>query len=361
MTGATASTDTTSLEPAPTVEASGRPTPRLAVVITCFNYEAYVGDAIASVQAEKRDDVELMVVDDGSTDGSWEAIGRTGAAAIRIANGGQRVACLAGLDRTRAPFVLFLDADDQLKPGALATIIASLDDKVAKLQYPLTRIDAAGLPIGGAVPALEDFRTREALATRVLRTGVYATPPTSGNVFRRDLCELLREADYDRAVDGVILFAAPFFGDVVSLSQELGLYRIHGLNDSGLGRPADAAALDRDIRRFIARTEHLRRFLGRIGRGGELAATDDMFFVRERRFSLAIASGERPALSSLPRLFLRLWQEYYPVRTKATITAFFLAAALLPHRRAQRLMAFRFNVGRRSARDLLRAVFGRGD
>ncbi|MFT3952975.1 MAG: glycosyltransferase [Piscinibacter sp.] len=341
-----------------TLVPGGRTQPKLAVVITCFNYETYVEAAILSVQAQGRDDVQLVVVDDGSTDGSWAAINRTGVAAFRIANGGQRVACLHGLDQTTAPFVLFLDADDALKPSALATIIAHLDAGVAKLQFPLTRIDGAGLPIGGAVPALADFRTREALATRVLRTGAYATPPTSGNVFRRDVCELLREADYDRAVDGVILFAAPFFGDVVSLSQELGLYRIHGLNDSGLGRPADAAALDRDIRRFVQRTAHLRRFLDRIGRAGDLVPTDAMFFVLERRFSLAIASGRRPPLAGLPRLLARLWQDDHPPRTRATMTAFFLLAALLPNGRARRVMAFRFDVGRRSARDLLRAIFG---
>jgi hypothetical protein len=48
------------------------------------------------------------------------------------------------LDRTRAPFVLFLDADDELKPGALGMIIDRLDPGVAKLQFPLTRIDADG-------------------------------------------------------------------------------------------------------------------------------------------------------------------------------------------------------------------------
>jgi len=117
---------------------------------------------------------------------------------------------LFGLEKTKAPFVLFLDADDELKPGALVKIIDRLDPGVAKLQFPLTRIDTDGNIISAALPALDTFRDRHVLARQVLRRGVYRSPPTSGNVFRRDVCKLLREADYDKFVDGVILFAAPF-------------------------------------------------------------------------------------------------------------------------------------------------------
>jgi hypothetical protein len=80
------------------------------------------------------------------------------------------------------------------------------------------------------------------------------------------LCELLREADYDKFVDGVILFAAPLMGDVVSISEELGCYRIHGRNDSGLGRMPDGGSLERDINRFLARMEHLRAIIRRLNR-----------------------------------------------------------------------------------------------
>ncbi len=333
-------------------------TPKLAVVITCFNYEAFVGRAIRSVMEQDRDDCQLVVIDDGSTDGSWAVIEESGARAFRTANGGQREACLAGLDRTSAPFVLFLDADDELKPGALAAILAHLDDKVAKLQFALTRIDAEGNTISPAVPALESFRDGSRLRARVLRDGVYSTPPTSGNVFRRDVCEILREAAYDRAVDGVILFAAPFHGDVVSLSDELGRYRIHGRNDSGLGRPPDVASLERDIQRFVRRTEHLRTHLERFGLAAKLVASERTFFFLERSLLLDIASGRRPSPVMLARLLKRVWREPFGVRTRIAMSGFFVALALAPRRMAQRLLAYRFDVGRRSGRDLIRALLG---
>jgi glycosyltransferase involved in cell wall biosynthesis len=333
-------------------------TPRLAVVITCFNYEAYVGHAIRSVLDQGRPDCELVVIDDGSTDGSWDAIRRFGVKAVQTANRGQREACLVGLGLTTAPFILFLDADDELKPGSLATILGHLDEGVAKLQFALTRIDGEGRTISSAVPALAAFRDRAELKANVLRTGVYTTPPTSGNVFRRDVCAILAEATYDRAVDGIVLFAAPFHGDVVSLADELGRYRIHGRNDSGLGRPPDAASLERDLTRFARRTDHLRTHLAQLGQAGALVPTDDAFFFLERSFCLDVAEGRRPALRLLGRLLRRLWQERLPVRTRLVMSCFFVAAALAPRDTASRLLGYRFNVGHRSGRDLLQALFG---
>ncbi|WP_342587906.1 MULTISPECIES: glycosyltransferase family 2 protein [unclassified Rhizobium] len=331
-------------------------TPKLAVVITCWNYEAYVSRAIRSVVSQGRDDCELVVIDDGSTDHSWEAITREGVTAYRTENRGQRAACLYGLDHTQAPFVLFLDADDELVPGSLATIIAALDERVAKLQFPLIQIDRDGNVTDANDPSLGTFRSSLTLADRVLRTGVYTTPPTSGNVFRRDVCEYLREVDYDRAVDGVILFIAPFLGDVVGLSQQLGRYRVHDRNDSGLGRPLSAESLRRDIRRFVDRTDHLRRILERSGRAAELVAPEQTYYYLEHSYYLAIVDGQRVSLGNLGRLLVALWSECYPAKTKARLTAYYLITTALPNERARRAIGYRLESGRRSAMGLLRSL-----
>lgn len=332
--------------------------PKLAVVISCYNYQSFVERAIQSVLNQARDDCEVVVVDDGSTDGSWDVISRSGVTAFRIENSGARLACLFGLDRTSAPFVLFLDADDELKPGALGTIIDRLDAGVAKLQFPLTRIDAEGDVISGAFPSLEAFRSRDALARQVLRSGAYKSPPTSGNVFRRDLCELLREADYDSFVDGVILFAAPFLGDVVSISEELGCYRIHGRNDSGLGRVPDAASLERDINRFVARVEHLHMILRRLAPDQELVDPRDTFYVREHSFHLEIASGRRPRLTALPGLLSKLLAEPFSVKNKLAIAVYFLLGSVLPNDRGKALLDYRLKTGDRTAFGLAKEIIG---
>lgn len=330
--------------------------PKLAVVISCYNYESFVAHAIQSVVGQNRSDCELVVVDDGSTDGSWEAISRCGVTAYRTPNSGQRAACLHGLDNTTAPFVLFLDADDELKMGSLEIIIGMLDPQISKIQYGLTVIGADGTPMTDKHWALDRFRSRETLASEVLRRGVYKTPPTSGNVFRRDLCELLREADYDRPVDGIILFAAPFFGDVVSIPKELGRYRIHGLNDSGMGRAPEAAAMQREISRFVARTNHLRTVLRRFGRDGELTAAEKTFYFRERRFYLDIAAGRRPPLRTIPGLVVLALREPFSFKNKVAIAALFIIASIVPHDRRKALLAYRLSTGPRSALGFLKQV-----
>ncbi|WP_337270778.1 glycosyltransferase family 2 protein [Oryzifoliimicrobium ureilyticus] len=329
--------------------------PKLAIIIACWNYADYVGEAISSILDQKRTDCELIVVDDGSTDGSWDVIRQYPVTAYRIKNSGQRAACAFAVERTKAPFILFLDADDKLIAGALDTILPQLDETVSKLQFPLIRVDRNGMVIGDPVPKLENFHDSGALIKSVLANGTYTTPPTSGNVFRRDLCHLLKDATYDRAVDGVILFAAPFFGTVVSLSTPLGHYRVHDRNDSGLGRPLDPELLRREIDRFTVRMEHLRQILANVGRANELVATDKAHFWLERSIYLAVAEGRRVSLSMLWRLLRIIAATSHTLKTKAALTAFLLLTAILPNRRARRGLAYRLNVGHRSMGGLLRA------
>lgn len=335
--------------------------PRLAIVIACYNYADFVGRAIESVLAQGRDDIELIVIDDGSADASWDAIGGYGVAACRIENSGARRACLFGFDRTTAPFVLFLDADDELRPGSIATLVEHLDPGIAKLQMSMERIDAEGRPIDDTPATMDPFRSREDLARRVLRTGVYRSPPTSGNVFRRDLCEFLREADYDPFVDGVMLFAAPFVGDVVSLPDVLARYRIHTRNDSGLGRAPQAQIFQRDMDRFAQRLDHLRRILVPLGRGGELIDPRRTFYYRERQFCLAIAAGRRPSARTLVQLLSKLGGEAYSTKNRIAVAVFLLLAFASGNKAAQSLMTYRFKAGSRSATGLLKAAFAGRD
>lgn len=330
--------------------------PRLAIIISCWNYADYVALAIRSVTEQGRQDCELIVIDDGSTDASWEVIQREGVTAYRIGNCGQRAACLYGLRKARAPFVLFLDADDELEPGSLAAILKELDDRVAKLQFPLTRIDCNGEVIGEPVPRLEAFRDSGALASQVLETGVYMTPPTSGNVFRRDVCQLLEDAEYDKAVDGVILFAAPFFGDIVSMSQALGRYRLHDRNDSGLGRAPDPQLLRRELSRFVARIQHLRQVLVRFGKSEALVAGEETFYYLERSLYLAIAEGRHVPVRTLFHLLRRVWAGDNSLRTKSAFSGFLILSSALPNRRALRGLAYRLAPGERSVAGLFRAL-----
>ncbi|MFW6146264.1 MAG: glycosyltransferase family 2 protein [Planctomycetota bacterium] len=106
--------------------------PTFTIVMPVYNRAARVDEAIASVAAQTRDDWELWVVDDGSTDGTTGRIHRWADRDRRIqalhqANAGPAAARNAGVRRGRAPWLTFLDSDDLYFPDALERFGAFLD------------------------------------------------------------------------------------------------------------------------------------------------------------------------------------------------------------------------------------------
>ena len=290
------------------------------------------------------------MVDDGSEDQSWSVIDRYKLAkAYRIQNGGGAKACFFALQRSTAPFILFLDADDALAPGSLDRIIDNLAPGVAKLQFPLWPIDSAGRMLGPAFPRLTAGRDRGTLMHEVLQTGSYQSPPTSGNVFCRPLCSLLADVDYETSVDGVTLFAAPFFGDVVSLSEPLGYYRLHDRNLSQAGSRPTARRFRLEAERFLARNSHLRRVIISQGERADLVDGRRAFFYRERRLYQAILEGQRPRLAEVLALLRLLARSDRAARYRCTLGLFLILCLCLPNRGRQALLGYRVKPERRSA------------
>ncbi|MCK4785937.1 MAG: glycosyltransferase family 2 protein [Desulfobacteraceae bacterium] len=107
----------------------------IAVIIPCYNYGKFIGEAIQSVQAQTLQPEELIIVDDGSTDNTREVCeNRESIKYIWKPNGGPSSARNTGHKASRAEFVLFLDADDVLKPEALEilwNVISKTEPNVA--------------------------------------------------------------------------------------------------------------------------------------------------------------------------------------------------------------------------------------
>jgi glycosyltransferase involved in cell wall biosynthesis len=102
--------------------------PTVTVIIPVYNGERYLGEAIESVQAQRGATAEVLVVDDGSTDGSAAVAGSfaPGVDYRQIAHSGIAGARNAGLRDCRSEFVSVLDADDVWMPTALAQLLAAL-------------------------------------------------------------------------------------------------------------------------------------------------------------------------------------------------------------------------------------------
>jgi glycosyltransferase involved in cell wall biosynthesis/peptidoglycan/xylan/chitin deacetylase (PgdA/CDA1 family) len=102
--------------------------PIVGVIIPCYNQAHYLTEAIESVLAQTHDRIEIVVVDDGSTDNTSEVAARyPGILCVRQENKGLSSARNRGLQSTAAPYVMFLDADDRLLPDAVRTSLDLLE------------------------------------------------------------------------------------------------------------------------------------------------------------------------------------------------------------------------------------------
>jgi glycosyltransferase involved in cell wall biosynthesis len=98
-----------------------------AVVITNYNYRDFVGAAVDSALAQARAAAQIIVVDDGSADGSQAYLRERYGGDPRVTlvcgeNGGQLVAFQRGVAQARADVICFLDADDRWEPNYLACL-----------------------------------------------------------------------------------------------------------------------------------------------------------------------------------------------------------------------------------------------
>src|ERR1700676_3410728 len=106
---------------------------KMSVIMPCFNHGKFLREAVRSVINIQRDDVELVVVDDGSTDEhtrqEMDALCGEGIKVIRQGNKGLGVARNAGVVASRGEYLFPLDADDCLRAGWIDCGIGILDSE----------------------------------------------------------------------------------------------------------------------------------------------------------------------------------------------------------------------------------------
>ena len=106
--------------------------PTVSVITPTWERRAFVGDAIESVLAQTFEDLELVIADDGSTDGTADMIeARYGSdprvVLLRLEHQGVSAARNAALEQSRGRYVAFLDSDDVMRPTCLTSQVACLE------------------------------------------------------------------------------------------------------------------------------------------------------------------------------------------------------------------------------------------
>jgi len=158
--------------------------PRVSVIIPAYNAERYLGEALDSVMAQTWRDIEVVVVDDGSTDGTQEIVRGYGPPVrlLEQANAGPAAARNRGVREAEGELVAFLDSDDLWLPEKLALQVPLFDaeGRVALVYCKAERMTGDGTPI--PTPA-HPRPTGDVFLALLGRNHC----PTSGVVVRRDV------------------------------------------------------------------------------------------------------------------------------------------------------------------------------
>lgn len=329
----------------------------VSIVIDNFNYAHFLRRSIDSALAQTCPDVQVVVVDDVSTDASREIIrsyGERVVPVLKTVNGGHGAALNAGFAASDGAIVMFLDADDYLYPDAAEAVVGAMRADVAQVQYRLDLVDAGGArldlhPIREV--AFDDGDVRPLL----MSAGRYATTVTSGLAFARaalDRILPMPPEEFRQGGDGYLVTVAPLYGRVVSIERPLGAYCKHGANHSQfLSRIAARARwrLQHDAARFHALGRHAaaqgQTLAGQIG-------LNDPGHLEERMTSLILDprlhpyAGDRRLALGIAGFRSAIAQQMDAKRRLAR-GAIFLAMGIAPRPIAARLVSWRMEAASR--------------
>jgi glycosyltransferase involved in cell wall biosynthesis len=292
------------------------------VVIINYNYGQYIAAAIDSALRQSHVPLEVVVVDDGSTDSSRQVIAgyEDRVRTIFQDNGGQGAAYNAGWAAARGKFVLFLDSDDVLTPDAVLKIVAAFERSDAvKVQFYLEQVDRDLNSLGCLLPAYEFPRIEP--RKQIANYGYYVSPPASGNAFRKSFLDAVMpiadEKLYRHAADGFTTGLAGLAGHVESIPERLGFYRVHGENYGGAGGVKSMEHLHHMFMRDIKRenTQH------------EFANCFNFHFAADR-------SRYCPGHTKLRLLSRRMFPEAHPIKADevgALVLCGLVSALKFPH------------------------------
>jgi glycosyltransferase involved in cell wall biosynthesis len=214
-----------------------------SVIISSYNYAPYLRAAIDSALAQADAHAEVIVVDDGSTDESPQIIRSYGqrVRAILKGNAGQASCLNEGFAASRGQVVLFVDSDDVLEPDAVRCAAEAMTPGASKVHWGLREVDRAGRVSSRVVPhaAVSAGDLRDAVLEHGPAGAHYTWPPTSGNAWARrylDRVMPMPVADYRTCPDLYLCALAPLYGSVEAVRRPLGMWRVHGANNTWQGR-----------------------------------------------------------------------------------------------------------------------------
>ena len=325
----------------------------VSIVVDNYNYARFLRRSIDSALAQTHPRVQVVVVDDGSTDASVDIIKSYGDQVNFVGkpNGGQASAVNAGIAVSNGDIVIVLDSDDELYPEAAERVAARMTPAAAKAHWRLEVVDGEGNSLGYTEPVAEVALAHGDVVPQLLHRGSCATPVMSGNAFPRWVLDRLLpipEGQYYTSADEYLRGMSGLFGPVVAIDEVLGLYRIHGTNASkptvlNVKRLARYVEVDQLRNASIARTAIAMGHL-RLPSDSPLPdfALNDQFGLRARVTSLRLdpdhhpVPGDRLAGLAWHGAQNALFQAPLDVRRRVLFCLWFVIVAFAPYPVAHR-------------------------
>jgi glycosyltransferase involved in cell wall biosynthesis len=312
--------------------------PPVSVIIPCHNAARYLGETIESVLAQTFPAFELIVIDDGSTDGTADVIDRyrrrLGGRLICDSgpNRGVSAARNRGTELASGRYLQYLDADDLLRPDALRAKFASLETSGADIAY----MDWQKLiesPPGHFVPGeVHSRRCNEVQPALEIVIFLDFWAPPAALLYRREIVDRIGgwNSSLDLVEDGRFLFDAVHCGGMLRHVPGIGAdYRIeHG--GRSLSR-RDPAAFMRVWAEYAFQIEAIWR------REGELTSARTVALLRRLgKTTRALYELDRPAFWRVYQRMQALDPEYIP----ETPRSLRLASRVFGYPRAEALALF---------------------
>jgi glycosyltransferase involved in cell wall biosynthesis len=316
--------------------------PLVSVIVPAYNAAAWLGDAVASLRAQTLTDIEIIVIDDGSSDGTL-ALAHTlarGDPRVRVlardkASGGPSRARNDGMRGARGRFIALLDADDVAVPTRLEHAVAAMELTGARFAFAdMQRLyqDTGRMALGGTLALAKFTEVAAPYLTRV-SGAVYLCSPTfpaflltyvaigtSTVVFHRDL--LTAESTwFDETLvcfeDLDFWFRLAEHTPLVFVDEIATIVRKH--SDSLTGSTPTATRIDG----IAVRKSHLARLRERMSPRERAAAERN---ISELQFHVAYAERQAGRASSGRRWLRASWQ----TRATAAVALSYLKSFLPP-------------------------------
>lgn len=303
--------------------------PRIAVAMCTYNGAAYVREQLESIAAQSRLPDEVVVVDDGSTDGTVESVrsfAETAPVAVRVIRNDETLGFIKNFEKAirlaEGDVIALADQDDVWPAGKLRAIESAFrDDPAIDLVFSdADLVDQDLRPLGCRLWESVRFtpdRQREAEAGRLFETLLRGNVVTGATcAFRVGLRDAVLPIESEEAHDSWIALIAAATAGTRGLSEPLLLYRQHGGNQIGAERKGPLERLRAARRRgqddFGARAAELRAVRRRLA-SHSAVSRDRLLALDEaiRHLDARVRVGELGRLARLPLILRELARGCY--------------------------------------------------